>query len=197
MFNNTLVDIIQPCNVSNVSHGGQYLTVLNEHLINTPFDTNTGTACTGRSNATNIAMSDSTATSQGYTTGSSGTAGTGNTCANDTTTPCAPTSITNGTVGAGANHQAYCTALAAFTSETAIGTDAANACKYGTTDGCTYNATSHTMSCPAVTATTRPSSGAWDSGAYEYSAGSTAPPAPAGRMLLWNGKTSPWVETLY
>lgn len=168
MFNNVLVDIQQPCNVSTVNHGGQYLTVLNEHLINSPFDTNTGTPCTGRSDSTNVAMSDATATSQGYTTGSSGTAGTGNTCANDSTTPCSPTLISNSTVGAGGNHQAYCTALAAFSSETAIGIDAANACKLSTTDGCAYNATTHTMSCPAQIAVARPVSGAWDAGAYEF-----------------------------
>ena len=72
------------------------------------------------------------------------------------TTPCAPTSNTNSTVGAGGNHQAYCTTLAGFSSEAAIGTDAANACQLGTTDGCAYNATSHTMSCPAQTAVARP-----------------------------------------
>ena len=183
MFNNTLIDIQQPCNVSNVGHGGQYLTVLNEHLINTPFDTNTGTACTGRSSATNIAMSDATATSQGYTTGSSGTAGTRNTCANDSTTPCAPTSGTNSTVGAGANHQAYCTALAAFTSEPAIGTDAANACKFGTTDGCAYNATTHAMICPAQTPAARPASNAWDIGASQFLLSSQVPLPPANLQI--------------
>lgn len=181
MFNNTLVDIVQPCNVSNVNHGGQYLTVLNEHLINTPFDTNTGTPCTGRSDSTNIAMSDATATTQGYTTGSSGTAQTGNTCANDPTKPCTPIAASNGTVGAGANHQTYCTALAAYSSEQAIGIDAASACKYGTTDGCTYNTTNHTMTCPGQTPVARPASGAWDSGAYEY-AGGGGPPAPPSNL---------------
>lgn len=164
MFNNTLVDAAQPCYVSTVSHGGQYLTVYNEHLINTPFDSGT-TACTGVSSGTNVAMTNATGVSQGYLASSGGTIQT-YTCANDTT-PCAPTSNTNSTVGGGANHLAYCTTLAGF-SEPAIGTDAANACEYGTTDGCAYNATTHTMSCPAQTAVARPSSGAWDSGAYEF-----------------------------
>jgi hypothetical protein len=170
MFNNTLVDGTQPCslNASNNGTNGQYLTVQNQHLINTPFDTFISPGCIDRTSATNVAMTDATGTSEGYTTGSSGTAGTGNTCANDSTTPCAPTLNTNGTVGAGNNLQSYCTTLAGFTGEPAIGTDAANACKYGTTDGCAYNATTHTMSCPAQTATIRPSSAAWDSGGYEF-----------------------------
>jgi hypothetical protein len=179
MFNNILVDIQQPCYVSNVNHGGQYLTVLNEQLVNTGYDSGT-TPCVGHGDGTNVAMTDAVATAQGYTTGSSGTAGTGNTCANDSTQPCKPTASGNGTVGAGANHTAYCTALAAFSSETAIGTDAATACQYGTTDGCAYNLASHTMMCPGQTPVARPASGAWDVGAYEYAGGD--PPAPPSNL---------------
>jgi len=175
MFNNTLLDVTQPCYVPNVNHGGQYLTVLNEHLINAPFDVGT-TPCTGMGNATNVAMSDGTATTQGYTTGSSGTVNS-NTCANDSTTPCSPTSAGKSTVGTGANHQAYCTALAAYSSEYAIGVEAANACKYGTTDGCAYNTSTHSMVCPAQTAIARPASTAWDVGAYEFS-GASGPQPP-------------------
>jgi hypothetical protein len=167
MFNNTLVDVQQPCSVSNVGHGGQYLTVLNELLINTPFDSGS-TACTGASNATNIALSDSVATTQGYTIGSAGTSGQNNDCANDTT-PCAPTASSNSTVNAGGNHQAYCTALAAFTTEPAISTEAANACKYGTTDGCAYDTTRHVMNCPEQTPAARSTANAWDSGAGQIS----------------------------
>jgi hypothetical protein len=178
MFNNTLVGVEQPCHVQNVNHGGQFLTVLNEHLINTPFDGGSTTACTGIADATNKAMSDATATSQGYTTGSPGNVNS-NTCAHDTTTPCSPTSSGNSTVGAGGNHQAYCTTLASFSSEFAIGTEAANACKFGTTDGCAYNSITHTMVCPAQTAVARPSSSAWDVGAYQFSGSQAqAPQAP-------------------
>jgi hypothetical protein len=177
MFNNTLVDVTQPCYVSNVSHGGEYLSILNEHLINTPLDAGT-TACTGMSSATNIAMSDATAEAQGYLVSSGGTANS-DTCANDVT-PCAPTLSSDSTVQAGANHQAYCTALAGYTSEPAIGTDAANACKYGTTDSCTYNTSTHTMVCPAQSAISRPITAAWDAGSYQFSSsasGSTQPPS--------------------
>jgi hypothetical protein len=175
MFNNTFVDGSQVCHGggSNVT-GGQYLTVYNEHLINTPWDTSTG-GCTGFGSSTNVAMSDAAATTQGYTTGSSGTVSK-NTCANDSTVPCSPTASSNSTVGAGSNVQSYCTSLASYTSEKAIGSDAANACKYATTDGCSYNTTTHAMVCPAQTAVARPISGAWGAGAYQFS--SLAPQAP-------------------
>jgi hypothetical protein len=175
MFNNTLVDTLQPCNVPTVSHGGQYLTVLNEHLIGTPFDSGT-TPCAGLDDSSNVSMSDATATSEGYTTGSSGTSMSGNTCANDSTTPCSPTSPSNATVLAGANHTAYCTTLASYGSENAIGTEAANACEFGTTDGCAYNTSTHTMICPAQTAVARPPTLAWNAGAYQFSSSGAQPP---------------------
>jgi len=167
MFNNTLVDGTQPCSLPNNTAGGKYLSVFNQHLINTPFDAGT-TACTGLNSTTNIAMSDATATAQGYTTGTGGTDGGSNTCANESTTPCAPTAKTNATVSAGSNYQAYCTALGGYSSEYAIGTEAAAACKYNATDGCTYNTSTHTMVCPAQTANSRPPSAAWDAGAYQF-----------------------------
>ena len=96
MFNNTLVDVTQPCyNAAYNFTSHNPLTIANEHLINSGIDSSTGNfanpPCRGYNSPTNIAMSDATATSQGYTTGSSGTAGTGNTCANDAAKPCAPT----------------------------------------------------------------------------------------------------------
>lgn len=181
MFNNTLVDIVQPC-YTPVDNGVQSLTIANEHLINTPLDGGSGTPCTGYNSATNIVMSDAVATAQGYTSGVTGFSGASNTCANDTT-PCAPTAGSNGTVGAGGNYQTYCTALAAFP-ETAVGVDAANACKYGTTDACAYNTTTHTMVCPAQAPVLRPAK--WDSGAYEYNAQDPPPDPPAGLQAVVN-----------
>jgi hypothetical protein len=173
MFNNTLVDVVQTCYISTVSHGGKYLTISNEHLINTPLDTGT-TACTGYNSATNVAMTDAAAITQGYLLSSGGTAN-ADTCANDGTTPCTAILSTDSTITAGTNQQGYCTALASYTSEPAIGTDAANACKYGTTDGCSYNTMSHTMICPSAwQAVKRPATTAWDSGAYQFS--SVSPP---------------------
>lgn len=173
MFNNTLVDALQVCNPSTVSHGGQYLTVYNEHLINTPFQGGGSTNCTGISDASNIAMTDATATTQGYTT-SSGAINSGYmNCSNESASPCKPTAGSGSTVTAALNEIAYCTRLAGYTGETAIATDAANACRYGTTDGCAYSTSTHTMTCPAQTPAARPSSGAWDAGAYQFSSAGT------------------------
>jgi hypothetical protein len=179
MFNNTLSGGQQPCHLagSNTT-GGQYLTVLNEHLINTPWD---GTGCTGHGDASNIAMSWATAHAQGYTTGAAGMSD-ADTCANDATKPCTPTSAGDSTVNAGGNHQAYCTTLASYSSEYAIGTEAANACKYGTTDGCAYNTSTHTMNCPAQTAIARPASTAWDAGANQFSASQAQAPQPPSNL---------------
>jgi hypothetical protein len=183
MFNNTLVDgstggWTQPCHLTGSNNtGGAYLTVYNEHLINTPYD---GTGCTGgASSSTNISMSDATATTQGYTAGSPGTY-LSNTCANESTQPCTPTAQTNSTVGTAANHQDYCSTLASYSSEYAIGTEAANSCRYGTTDGCAYNSTSHTMVCPSQQAIARAVTGAWNAGGYEYASGSNPPNPPTG-----------------
>jgi len=187
MFNNTLVDAAQPCHGGGSNNsGGAYMTVYNEHLINSPFD-NSG--CTGYGDSSNISMSDATATSQGYTTGSSGTVQS-NTCANDTTTPCAPTSASNTTVGVGHNlinngtvadavTTTWCATLATFTSEYTIGTEAANACLYGTTDSCTYNSTTHTMNCPGLAPVQRPTSGNWNAGAYQLGTGGGQPQPPS------------------
>ena len=173
MFNNTLVDATQPCKSS--------LVVYNAHLINTPWDTASG--CPTISDPSNISMTDATATSQGYTslTGRINIQNSSTNCANEGTKPCTPTANTNSTVSAGTNHEAYCTALASYTSESAISVDAANACKYGTTDGCAYNGSTHTMNCPAQTIVARPTSVAWDIGAYQFSGSSgTGPAAPTG-----------------
>ncbi|MDE3110072.1 MAG: hypothetical protein KGL02_09035, partial [Acidobacteriota bacterium] len=179
MFNNTIVGAAQPCYLPTISHGGQYLTVYDEHLIGTSFDSGS-TACTGVSSPTNVSVSFATAVTEGYLT-TGGTGGSGYTCANESTTPCSPIAATNSTVGTGANHMAYCNALASFTSEPAISTDAANACAFGTSDACSYNLSNHTMNCPAQALVARPTSTAWDAGAYQFSGTvAQAPAAPTG-----------------
>lgn len=69
----------------------------------------------------------------------------------------APTSGTNPTVGAGGNLTGTCSGIA--------DTLAAAACK-NSIAGITYNTTTHAITVNAATA--RPSSGAWDIGAYEF-----------------------------
>lgn len=184
MFNNTLVDGTQPCDLSSTNSGtsnGQNLHVFNQHLINTPYLSPGKPVCDGGpSSATNISMTDATATTQGYTSTSGKTNAQRSSsvnCTNDSTKPCSPTSITNGTVGLGLNLQNYCTKLASYTSEAAISVEAANACRSGATDGCTYNVSTHTMDCTNRGATVRPLTAPWDGGAYQFSL-SNAPQPP-------------------
>lgn len=90
----------------------------------------------------------------------------------------APTSATcNGNqaasgcpIGKGNNLTATCNAIP--------DANAKAACLYDTTLGPNYNMTTHTVTGPARTAIARPSSGAWDAGAYQ--ATSTVPNAPTG-----------------
>jgi hypothetical protein len=77
-----------------------------------------------------------------------------------------PTSASDATVGAGANEQAYCNAM--LGSSDPVLQAAGAACRSGTGYACTYNTTNHTVSCPANTLVARPTSGAWDAGAYQY-----------------------------
>jgi hypothetical protein len=73
-----------------------------------------------------------------------------------------PTNSNGSTVGKGANQDSLCAAV------NAIDANAGAACKSGTTYACAYNATNHTVSCPAIVPVTRPTT-AWDVGAYQFS----------------------------
>jgi hypothetical protein len=74
-----------------------------------------------------------------------------------------PTSGSGSTVGAGTNESSLCQSISG------INSDAGSACMNATSYACTYNATNHTVSCPANTAIARPTSGGWDIGAYQFS----------------------------
>jgi hypothetical protein len=83
----------------------------------------------------------------------------------------APTAATNATLTAAGTNETtgYC-------ADSVLHNAAAEAaCVAGTTDGCSYNSTSHTISCPDITAVARPSSGTWNVGAYQYSSSATSP----------------------
>lgn len=131
----------------------------------------------GCTKTSNIGMSHATAISQGYMAAGTGTSGNNQntTCANDTT-PCAPTSGTSSTVGAGTNLQGYCTTL--LNSTDGIVVRAGQACQNGTTSSCAYNTSARTISCPREPVALRPASGAWDVGAYQFSGSVTGGPQP-------------------
>jgi hypothetical protein len=75
-----------------------------------------------------------------------------------------PVASTNSTVGTGTNKQSLCTTI------NGLDTTAGAACKNDTGYACSYNTSNHTISCPLRTENVRPTSAAWDIGAYEYTA---------------------------
>jgi len=169
VFNNVVHDIYSQSNYFSLNQsggpGGGNMTMYNNTMVNPAIGCTAGGSITAVNNqwvgisgsAFNCSVTESsalympaaTASTQGYTS------------ANDY----APTSATNSTVGAGANLTSSCTTLPALCS--------------GTGTACSYNSTSHTVSCPATTMNARPSSGAWDAGAYEFKTGTTQSTPPS------------------
>lgn len=85
----------------------------------------------------------------------------------------APTSSSGSTVGAGGSAstmQGYCSTISA------INAAAGAACQYDATQAVSYNTGSHTVAYPARTANPRPTTGNWDTGAYQYASGNTPNP---------------------
>jgi hypothetical protein len=91
--------------------------------------------------------------------------------------PSGCTPSTCATVQAGTNTTSWCNAIANI--GTAAAAAAAVACQKDTTYAVTYNTTNHTVSLTRAPIA-RPTSGAWDAGAYQYSAGSQPPNPPTG-----------------
>lgn len=118
-----------------------------------------GTSCTWLDDdpSSEIFQTTATAITQGYTTSNN----------------YAPTSSSGATVREGANYTSLCST---FSSDSAL-------C-YGTSGGVSEQAGEGGMVAvwPAITPVARPATGAWDSGAYQYSAGSSSnqPSAPTG-----------------
>lgn len=81
-----------------------------------------------------------------------------------------PINTTNSTVSAGTNQQSLCMTIASIDSAAGI------ACQNDTTYAVGYNTSNHTVIAPARSVAPRPSSNAWDIGAYQYSSGGTPPP---------------------
>ena len=156
LFNNTFENPdngpIVECNSGNPVY------LINNHYItdsSSPYKT--GTCNT--TPTTDLRMSHSTATSQGYTS----------------TNQYSPISNTDSTVAAGTNSYAsLCNAMLASQDPTVHAAGAA--CQSDTSWACTYNVNTHTVTCPARISNPRPSNGAWDIGAYEYAV--QDPPSP-------------------
>jgi hypothetical protein len=131
-----------------VGTGGSWNGVLyNNFIVNS---TLIGTPVT---NTNTITMTDAQATTAGYTSGGTYAYQPKSTNCNGRSSPTCP-------VGAGTN----------LTSSWPSGYSASD-----TPLACTYNTSNHSVSCPARTSNTRPATGAWDVGAYQFSGSLAAP----------------------
>jgi hypothetical protein len=182
VFNNVIHDLYANSNYFNISQasppiGGGNVAFYNNTFVNPPFNsawpcpapapgsvssqnnhwittyTSTMDGCSFSSETTDLFMTPTLAATQGYTS------------ANDY----APTASSNSTVGAGTNNATFCNGLNDSVSKAA--------CLQGFT-GVAYNATNHTVVVPAILGVNRPSTGAWNVGAYQFAA--TGPNAPTG-----------------
>jgi hypothetical protein len=121
---------------------------------------------------TPLLMSNSTATSDGYTSSQA--------------YAYSPTSSSSPTVGVGTNegtlNGAFCLALSTAANSDSTLSDAATACLSDTRYACTYNTSNHTVTCPARTAVTQPTSTAWDIGAYKSNGTQASAPNPPSNL---------------
>lgn len=163
LFNNT-VEMIPNGATHFVFATLSAVTSVNNHWISSAATQASIFAGAPASETAAIYMTNSSASAQGYTS------------ANDF----APTSASNSTVtAAGVNETTkYC---ADSVLHYAI---AEAACVAGTTNGCSYNTSNHTVSCPAIAANSRPPSGAWNVGAYQYGTVVATRPAPPTKLVV-------------
>lgn len=92
-----------------------------------------------------------------------------------------PATSTNSTVGTGTNVQSYCAALSTAATSDPTLSDAASACQRPIAYRCSYVTSTHSLNCAeppasAPVATPRPTSGAWNIGAYQLPATGPNPP---------------------
>jgi hypothetical protein len=134
------------------------ITMINNHYITDGAAYNGN--CSGKTitKTTERLMTNAAATTGGYT--------------NAQTFVYSPASAGAPTVSTGTNGQSICTTIAA--SNAAAGA----ACQSDTGYACSYNSGDHTVTCPARAVVARPSSTAWNVGAYQYSGTQASTPNP-------------------
>jgi len=165
-FNNT---IDSACTKTGGAPSSTTMVVANEHYVGY-----TGSTCMGScgseismiynssfnmsNNGAHVFQSESTANNQGYTTSNF----------------YAPIASANATVGAGLNLTSICSRM-----DNSV---AAAACQKGTSAGVTEVAGEggYVVGGTTVTPVARPSSGAWDTGAYQFGVSALAPAPPTG-----------------
>jgi len=157
-FNNTVDCSLGGCGGPPPS--GPYWTIHenNNHYIPGPlnFSASGGSAspCAAGagSGCTDLTQTETVANNQGYTSSEAFPYSPASSC----------TASSCGTVQAGTNLASYCSTLSSINSV------AGTACLKGTSMACAYNTSNHTLSCPNDATNPRPSTGAWDIGAYQF-----------------------------
>ncbi len=144
--------------------GTPTINFINNHCIS-PNGGATGSSChTGVATynyLTNTIQTTTVATGQGYT--------------NAETFAYSPTSG-GSTINTGTNESSFCTTLSG--SADPILQAAGAACSNDTGYACSYNSSTHAVSCPARTANARNLGGSWDTGAYEFAGGAAQVATP-------------------
>ncbi len=172
IFNNTMeggADATPPSGIPvragswNGSTSPAAINLYNNHTISSAGPMYTTSDCTSGCKVTqspnpNLIQSKAKANAQGYTLAQ--------------TFSFSPASAKAATVGTGTNETSLCATISG--SNAAAGT----ACQSDTTYGVVYDATNHTVTGPARTTVARPTSGAWDAGAYEWDSSSGTRPNP-------------------
>jgi hypothetical protein len=178
IFNNTIEcgtdSGLGLCTIGNGEPAGSSATLFleNNHWITTASSVFTGLCTNGGWSCTEtkgLYQTIAQANAQGYTSTS--------------TYPFQPTSAVGATVATvGASISANCSAI------NAVNPVAGAACGKGTTYGCTYISSNHTMSCPNLNPATRALAGP-NLGAYQFTNGNNPPPPPQ-PSIVCNGQTS-------
>jgi len=172
IFNNTMeggADATPPSGIPvragswNGSTSPAAINLYNNHTISSASPMYTTSDCTSGCKVTqspnpNLIQSKAKANAQGYTLAQ--------------TFSFSPASATGATVGSGTNETSLCTTISGLNA--AAGT----ACQSDTTYGIAYDTTNHTVTGPARITIARPTSGAWDAGAYEWDSSSGTRPNP-------------------
>lgn len=168
LFNNTFEYGAPGYSIVSCSATGNYgpLTTVNNHFIydgTSPYGSNCNIDFTAGSPMNDSTMSHVAASGEGYTSVE--------------TYAYSPASSGGATVGAGTNEQSFCNTM--LESSDPLVHAAGVACESDTTYGVGYNMVTHTVIIPNRATVLRPTTGAWDAGAYQYSSASLPPQGTA------------------
>jgi len=164
IFNNTFENPLNGAVLTCASSGySEPFTAVNNHYI-TDATSQYYSSCSSGTKTTELLMTHATAAADGYT-------------ASETYAFSPSGSGSSPTAGTGTNETSnFCSALSAAANSDPTLANAATSCESDTTYACSYNSTSHTVSCPMRTVAARPSSGAWSIGAYQSTSSVVQPP---------------------